>query len=166
MIPEIGHFALVLALTLALVQSVLPIWGAARNDAIWMKSALWSSLGQVVFTTIAFGALMISFVRSDFTVVNVVENSNSLKPLLFKVSGTWGSHEGSLLLWVLILTVFGALVATTFPSWSCKAQCDRTRTGNCQCPEGTICSCGESIYKTCSTQQVHHARSWPCRHTC
>ena len=113
MIPEIGHFSLVLALSLALVQSVLPIWGAARNDVIWMRSALWSSLGQVVFTGIAFVALMISFIRSDFTVVNVVENSNSLKPMLFKVAGTWGSHEGSLLLWVLILAVFGALVAVT-----------------------------------------------------
>ncbi|MBM1403607.1 heme lyase CcmF/NrfE family subunit, partial [Sulfitobacter mediterraneus] len=111
MIPEIGHFALVLALALALVQSVLPIWGAARNDLIWMKSATWSSLGQVFFTAIAFAALMTSFVQSDFTVVNVVENSHSLKPLLYKVSGTWGSHEGSLLLWVLILTVFGAMVA-------------------------------------------------------
>ena len=113
MIPEIGHFALVLALTLALVQSVLPIWGAARNDLMWMKSATWSSLGQVFFTAIAFAALMTSFVQSDFTVVNVVENSHSLKPLLYKVSGTWGSHEGSLLLWVLILTVFGAMVAVT-----------------------------------------------------
>ena len=99
MIPEIGHFALVLALALALIQSVLPIWGAARNDAVWMQSAKWSSLGQVVFVGIAFAALMTSFVRSDFTVVNVVENSNSLKPMLFKIAGTWGSHEGSLLLW-------------------------------------------------------------------
>ena len=113
MVPEIGHFALVLALALALVQSVLPIWGAARNDLMWMKSATWSSLGQVFFTAIAFAALMTSFVQSDFTVVNVVENSHSLKPLLYKISGTWGSHEGSLLLWVLILTVFGAMVAVT-----------------------------------------------------
>ncbi len=111
MVPEIGHFALVLALALALVQSVLPIWGAARSDLMWMKSATWSSLGQVFFTAIAFAALMTSFVQSDFTVVNVLENSHSLKPLLYKVSGTWGSHEGSLLLWVLILTVFGAMVA-------------------------------------------------------
>ena len=116
MIPEIGHFALVLALALALVQSVLPIWGAARNDLIWMKSATWSSLGQVFFTVIAFAALMTSFVKSNFTVVNVVENSHSLKPLLYKISGTWGSHEGSLLLWVLILTVFGAMVAMDRPN--------------------------------------------------
>ncbi len=112
MIPEIGHFALVLALALAIVQSVLPIWGAARNDVVWMQSAVWSSIGQVALTGVAFAALMTSFIQSDFTVVNVVENSHSLKPMLFKISGTWGSHEGSLLLWVLILAVFGALVAT------------------------------------------------------
>ncbi|WP_370270265.1 heme lyase CcmF/NrfE family subunit [Nioella sp.] len=111
MIPEIGHFSLALALALALVQSVLPILGAARSNAAWMQSAQSSALGQVVFIALAFGALMRSFVVSDFTVLNVVENSHSLKPLLFKVAGTWGSHEGSLLLWVLILAVFGAGVA-------------------------------------------------------
>ena len=111
MTPEIGHFALGLALALALIQSVLPIWGAARNDRIWMNSARWSAVGQVVFVALAFGSLMSAFVKSDFTVVNVVENSNSLKPMLFKIAGTWGSHEGSLLLWTFILTIFGALVA-------------------------------------------------------
>lgn len=111
MIPEIGHFALVLATALALVQSILPILGAARGNVVWMRSARASSLGQLLFTAIAFGALMRSFVVSDFTVRNVVENSHSLKPMLFKVAGTWGSHEGSLLLWILILTVFGAGVS-------------------------------------------------------
>jgi len=111
MTPEIGHFALGLALALALIQSVLPIWGAARNDRLWMNSAQWSALGQVVFVGVAFAALMSAFIKSDFTVVNVVENSNSFKPMLFKVAATWGSHEGSLLLWVLILAIFGALVA-------------------------------------------------------
>ena len=111
MTPEIGHFALALALAMALVQSVLPIWGASRGNVLWMQSARWSSLGQVIFVAIGFGALMQAFVTSDFTVKNVVNNSHSLKPLLFKVAGTWGSHEGSLLLWVLILTVFGAAVS-------------------------------------------------------
>lgn len=111
MTPEIGHFALALALALAIIQSILPFLGAARNDPVWMKSAVWTALAQVIFIGIAFAALMTAFVTSDFTVVNVVENSHSLKPLLFKISGTWGSHEGSLLLWVLILAVFGALVA-------------------------------------------------------
>ncbi len=111
MTPEIGHFALALALAMALVQSVLPILGAARGNVLWMQSAKWSSLGQVFFASIAFFALLQAFVTSDFTVKNVIENSHSLKPMLFKIAGTWGSHEGSLLLWVLILTVFGAAVS-------------------------------------------------------
>jgi len=111
MIPEIGHFALALALALALVQSVVPILGASRGNRLWMRSARASALGQFFFLSVAFAALMRSFIVSDFTVRNVVENSNSLKPMLFKVAGTWGSHEGSLLLWVLILTIFGAGVS-------------------------------------------------------
>ena len=111
MIPEIGQFALALALGIALVQSVLPMLGAARGNLLWMRSARSSSIAQLVLIAISFAALMRSFVVSDFTVVNVVENSNSLKPMLFKIAGTWGSHEGSLLLWVLILAAFGAGVA-------------------------------------------------------
>ncbi len=111
MIPELGQFALSLALMAALVQSVLPIVGAARGNTTWMASAQTTAVTQALLTAFAFGALMHSFIVSDFTVVNVVENSNSLKPMLYKVAGTWGSHEGSLLLWVLILAVFGAAVA-------------------------------------------------------
>ena len=111
MIPEIGQFALALALATALVQSVLPIWGAARGDAAWMRSGAATSLVQAALIAVAFAALMRSFVVSDFTVANVVANSHSLKPMIYKVAGTWGSHEGSLLLWVLILALFGAGVA-------------------------------------------------------
>ena len=111
MTPEVGHFALALALAMALVQSVLPILGATRGNVLWMQSARWSALGQVVFVAIAFASLMQAFIISDFTVKNVFENSHSLKPMLFKIAGTWGSHEGSLLLWVFILTVFGAAVS-------------------------------------------------------
>lgn len=111
MAPEIGHLSLALALALALVQSILPMLGAARRDVVWMQSATYTSIAQVLFLGIAFAALVTAFVKSDFTVLNVVENSHSLKPLLFKVSGSWGSHEGSLLLWVFILGNFGALVA-------------------------------------------------------
>ncbi|SFQ02418.1 heme lyase CcmF/NrfE family subunit [Tranquillimonas alkanivorans] len=111
MIPELGHFALALALGLALVQSVLPLAGASRGNLLWMRSARASSLGQLLFVAVAFAALMRSFVVSDFTVRNVVENSHSLKPMLFKIAGTWGSHEGSLVLWVLILVAFGAAVS-------------------------------------------------------
>ncbi|PVA08879.1 heme lyase NrfEFG subunit NrfE [Pelagivirga sediminicola] len=111
MIPEIGQFALALALMIALVQSILPVLGAARGNLLWMRSARASSIAQLVFIGIAFLALTRSFIVSDFTVANVVENSHSLKPMLYKVAGTWGSHEGSLLLWVLILAAFGAGVA-------------------------------------------------------
>ena len=111
MIPEIGQIALTLALMTAVVQGVIPIWGAARQNALWMRSGTAASVLQCILIAVAFAALMRSFVVSDFTVVNVVENSNSLKPMVFKVAGTWGSHEGSLLLWSLILAVFGAAVA-------------------------------------------------------
>ena len=111
MIPEIGHFALILALALALVQSVLPILGAQAGRGLWMESARVTASLQVVLVGLAFAALMRSFVVSDFTVLNVVENSHSLKPMIFKIAGSWGSHEGSLLLWTLILVVFGAGVA-------------------------------------------------------
>ncbi|WMS44411.1 heme lyase CcmF/NrfE family subunit [Acuticoccus sp. MNP-M23] len=111
MIPEVGQFALSLALAVALVQSVLPIAGASTGHLRWMKSAEATSIAQVILLAFAFIALMRSFVVSDFTVLNVVENSSVLKPLIFKVAGTWGSHEGSLLLWTLILALFGASVA-------------------------------------------------------
>ncbi len=111
MFPEIGQFALALALGTALVQSVLPMLGSARGNSLWMRSARSSSIAQLIFIGISFTALMHAFVVSDFTVANVVENSHSLKPMLFKIAGTWGSHEGSLLLWVLILAAFGAGVA-------------------------------------------------------
>jgi len=111
MIPELGHLALALALVVALFQSILPMVGAARNNLLWMRSAQTSSIVQFGLILTAFMALMWSFVVSDFTVRNVVENSHSLKPMLFKIAGTWGSHEGSLLLWVLILSIFGAGVA-------------------------------------------------------
>ncbi|KEJ94483.1 cytochrome c-type biogenesis protein CcmF [Pseudosulfitobacter pseudonitzschiae] len=111
MTPEIGQFALILALAVAMVQSILPIVGASTGRMLWMESAKTTAALQVTLVAIAFGALMRSFVVSDFTVRNVVENSHSLKPMLFKVAGTWGSHEGSLLLWTLILVIFGAGVA-------------------------------------------------------
>ncbi|MDJ0860341.1 MAG: heme lyase CcmF/NrfE family subunit [Dinoroseobacter sp.] len=111
MIPEIGQFALMLALAAALVQSVLPILGASRGRVLWMQSAIPTALVQCALLTVAFAALMRSFIVSDFTVVNVATNSHSLKPMIYKVAGTWGSHEGSLLLWALILAVFGAGVA-------------------------------------------------------
>ncbi|MDR3494094.1 MAG: heme lyase CcmF/NrfE family subunit [Ancalomicrobiaceae bacterium] len=111
MVVEIGHFALVLAFALALVQSVAPIWGSRTGDIRLMATAAPSALGQLLFVAIAAAALVHAHVVSDFSVVNVVENSHSLKPLLYKITGVWGNHEGSMLLWVLILALFGGLVA-------------------------------------------------------
>ncbi|MEX0921847.1 MAG: heme lyase CcmF/NrfE family subunit [Rhodovibrionaceae bacterium] len=111
MIPEIGHFALILALVVALIQGSLPMLGAARGKRGWMRVAEPAALLQLLLVLIAFLALMQAYIVSDFTVWNVVENSHSAKPLLYKISGVWGNHEGSMLLWVLILTLYGAAVA-------------------------------------------------------
>jgi len=111
MIPEIGHFSLILALTLAAAQAVLPIAGAARRVPEWMALARSAAQGQFVFVAIAFGCLAWSFVNNDFSVVNVATNSNSQLPLQYRIAATWGSHEGSLLLWVLMLAVWTVAVS-------------------------------------------------------
>jgi cytochrome c-type biogenesis protein CcmF len=111
MIAELGHFALVLALVLALVQSSVPFWGALRGDRRLSAVAPYAAVTQFLLVGIAFAALVHAYIVSDFSLLNVVENSHSAKPLIYKVSGTWGNHEGSMLLWVLILALFGALVA-------------------------------------------------------
>jgi cytochrome c-type biogenesis protein CcmF len=108
---ESGHFALVLAFALSLVQSLVPIYGARRNDARLMAVGGPVALTAFLLTAFSFGVLVAAMVQSDFSVANVWENSHSLKPMLFKITGAWGSHEGSMLLWILILTFFGALVA-------------------------------------------------------
>jgi cytochrome c-type biogenesis protein CcmF len=111
MTAEIGTYALVLAFALALVQGTLPLWGAARHDAALMALPRTTAVGQFVFTSLAFIALIWAFVASDFSVVNVATNSHSSKPLIYKISASWGSHEGSLVLWVWILALYGAGVA-------------------------------------------------------
>ena len=111
MTAELGLLALILALLLALLQSTLPLAGAARGRAGWMASADYTAIGQAIFTALAFAALTFGFVTSDFSIANVAENSHTAKPMLYKVSGVWGNHEGSMVLWVLILALFGAAVA-------------------------------------------------------
>jgi cytochrome c-type biogenesis protein CcmF len=111
MIVEAGHFSLILALLVAAVQGTLPLIGAGRNDAAWMAVATPAALLQAVLIIAAFAALTYAHVVSDFSVLNVYENSHSLKPMLYKVAGVWGNHEGSMLLWVLILALFGGAVA-------------------------------------------------------
>ncbi len=111
MIAEAGHYALVLALVLALIQSVVPVIGARLRDPGLMNVARSTALTQFAFTAASFAALTWLHVTSDFSVANVFENSHSLKPMIYKITGVWGNHEGSMLLWVLILALFGALVA-------------------------------------------------------
>jgi cytochrome c-type biogenesis protein CcmF len=111
MIAESGHYALVLALALALIQSTVPVLGARLRDPALMGVARSSALGQLLFAATAFAALVTLHVTSDFSVANVFENSHSLKPLIYKITGVWGNHEGSMLLWVSILALFGGLVA-------------------------------------------------------
>ncbi|MBI4967898.1 MAG: heme lyase CcmF/NrfE family subunit [Rhodospirillales bacterium] len=111
MIAEIGHYALVLALFVALIQAVLPLVGAQRGDAAWMAVGSQAALALFLLVGAAFGALTYAYVVSDFSLANVAQNSHSAKPMLYKISGVWGNHEGSLLLWVTILAVFGLAVA-------------------------------------------------------
>ena len=111
MIVELGHFALILAFGLSILQTVVPLYGAHRGWADWMAAANPMAGLQFVLIALSFGALTYAFVTSDFSVLLVINNSHSLKPLLYKISGVWGNHEGSLLLWVLILSLFGACAA-------------------------------------------------------
>jgi cytochrome c-type biogenesis protein CcmF len=111
MIEEIGHYALVLALALALIQSTVPLIGARTRDSALMAVAEPVAIAQFAFVALSFAALVACYVSSDFSVRNVFENSHSAMPLIYKFTSTWGNHEGSMLLWVLILTLFGALVA-------------------------------------------------------
>jgi cytochrome c-type biogenesis protein CcmF len=111
MIVETGHFALVLALALALAQAIVPFAGARLRDSSLMSVARPVALAQFALVAFAYGALTYAHVVSDFSLVNVIENSHSLKPMIYKISGVWGNHEGSMLLWVLVLSFFGALIA-------------------------------------------------------
>ena len=110
-IAEIGHFALILALLVALAQAVFPLWGAWKNNGSFMALGAPTACLQLVMLGAAFVCLTIAYVASDFSILNVASNSHTQKPLLYKVSGVWGNHEGSILLWALILAFFGAAVA-------------------------------------------------------
>jgi cytochrome c-type biogenesis protein CcmF len=111
MIVELGHFALVLAFAIAVFQSIIPLWGAVKGDSTLALLGVSAAHVQFALVLLSFCALTYAYLVSDFSVTNVVANSHSLKPLIYKVSGVWGNHEGSMLLWVLILAFFGALVA-------------------------------------------------------
>ena len=119
MIPEIGHFALAMACALAFAQAVIGLWGGHRRDVRLMSATPGLALGQLVALLAASLCLVAASAGDDFSVINIVENSAIAKPLLYKITGTWGNHEGSILLWGLILGVCGGLVANfgrTLPS--------------------------------------------------
>ncbi|GAB0116792.1 heme lyase CcmF/NrfE family subunit [Acidisoma sp. 7E03] len=111
MIPELGHFAIALACVIAAAQAALSIWGAHRQDARLIAAAPALALGQFIAVGFSFLALIWSGVVSDFSVMNVAEYSSALTPLIYKITGTWGNHEGSILLWCFILALCGAAIA-------------------------------------------------------
>ena len=112
MIPELGHFSLIIALFIALTMGVLPILGASRNNPVLMGIARPLAFGQLVFVGLAFAILANLFLNNDFSVLYVAQHSNSQLPLHYRFAAIWGGHEGSLLLWALILSIWTAAVAT------------------------------------------------------
>ena len=111
MIVELGHFCLILAFAISCVQMVVPLWGAHRNWRGWMAMGEPAATMQVLLVGYAFAALTYAFVTSDFSLRLVTLNSHTAKPMLYKVTGVWGNHEGSMLLWCLIIALYGAMVA-------------------------------------------------------
>ncbi|MEY3625827.1 MAG: heme lyase CcmF/NrfE family subunit [Limnohabitans sp.] len=111
MIPELGHFALILALLVAVVQGVFPLWGTLSRNAAWQSLARPSALMQAALVALAFACLSSSFLSNDFSVVYVAQHSNTLLPKPYQLAAVWGGHEGSLLLWVLMLALWSAAVA-------------------------------------------------------
>jgi len=111
MIPELGHFALALGCALAFAQAIIGLWGGHRRDMRLMAAAPALAIGQLLALAGAGAALALSAAHDDFSVVNIAENSALAKPLIYKIAGTWGNHEGSILLWGLILAICGGLVA-------------------------------------------------------
>ena len=111
MIPEIGQLALAIALFLALTQAILPLAGAATNRPAWVATARPVAIAQFLFVLLAFAALATSFLKNDFTVENVVMHSNLSLPAHYRFAASWGSHEGSMVLWALMLAGWTAAVA-------------------------------------------------------
>lgn len=111
MFVEIGHFALALALGVAVVQTIVPLWGVTRRDPTLAGVGPAAALACFLLVALSFACLVLSYAVSDFSVENVAANSHSTQPLIYKLTATWGNHEGSMLLWTLILVLFGALVA-------------------------------------------------------
>src|SRR5216684_2894686 len=110
MVPEVGHFASILALLMAITQATLPMLGVARGQPSWMAVGTRAARAQFLFLVVAFCCLAYSFMANDFSVLNVATNSHSQLPAPYRFAATWGSHEGSLLLWTLMLGLWTAAV--------------------------------------------------------
>ena len=111
MVAELGHFALILGFVVAILVTIVPLVGAYMRWPGWMRFSETGSNALFLLTVTSFGALTYAFVVSDFSVKLVWMNSHTAKPMLYKITGVWGNHEGSMLLWVLILTLFGAMAS-------------------------------------------------------
>jgi cytochrome c-type biogenesis protein CcmF len=116
MIPEIGQFALIVALCIAFTQAVVPLAGAGLGVQRWIVLAVPAALAQLLFVAIAYACLTWAFLSNDFSVLYVARNSNSQLPLIYQISGVWGAHEGSLLLWSLVLSLWTGAVALFTPN--------------------------------------------------
>src|SRR5258708_9310571 len=111
MIPELGQVALSLALTVSVFEEAASFYGAEKSNLVWMSFARPAAQGQALLVAFAFGCLVYSFVSNDFSVLYVAQNSNSALPLQYRIAGAWGGHEGSLLLWTLMLGVWMVAVS-------------------------------------------------------
>ncbi|MFM1891159.1 MAG: hypothetical protein RLZ44_236, partial [Pseudomonadota bacterium] len=110
MIPELGQIALILALVMAMVQAIFPLAGAQRRNLTWMALAKPAARAQLLFVAVAYACLTYVFLTKDFSVAYAAHNSNSKTPTIYQISGVWGAHEGSLLLWALILALWSGAV--------------------------------------------------------
>jgi cytochrome c-type biogenesis protein CcmF len=124
MITELGAFALILSLMLSVTQTGLSAVGGARRSPVLAGAGRGAAVATFIAVAVAFAALIHAFVTSDFSVANVAANSHTAKPLFYKVAGAWGSHEGSMLLWCLVLTGYGAAMA--FSAIACRRACGPT----------------------------------------
>jgi cytochrome c-type biogenesis protein CcmF len=116
MIPELGHFALIVALCVAITQAIVPLCGAGFGVQRWIGIAVPSAIAQLLFVAVAYGCLTWAFINHDFSVLYVVRNSNIELPLMYRISGVWAAHEGSLVLWSLVLSLWTAAVAVFTPN--------------------------------------------------
>ena len=150
MIIELGHFALILAFVVAIVQMVVPLVGAHKGWRGWMAVAEPAATAQFLLLLFSFAALTYAFVTSDFSLRLVTVNSHTDKPMLYKITGVWGNHEGSMLLWVLILALFGALAAWfggNLPTgcgracWRCRPRSGWPSSPSSSSPRTRSCGC-------------------------